>query len=186
VNWLDVLCLAKCTECIRTATCNSGSDTLMHNGNPSSPRCLPKQPPKHGLNRAPKCKLPCNFVPEVRLFLAHILDVLQQYFRPSTSNFTCLALPCRSELDCFGIEIGFKRYPRPRTCGSQNRISHESQPHTKAPCPCLPERRPDRNRTVQVREHGSDLACAAMLCILRIYYSMRWTLFCVAAQISHS
>jgi hypothetical protein len=165
VNWLDVLCLAKCTECIRTATCNSGSDTLIHNGNPSSPRYLPKQPPKLGLNRAPKCKLPFNIVP--------VPDMPQQYFRPSTSNFTCLALPCRSELDCFVVEIDFKRYPRPRTCGSQKRISHESQPHTKAPCPSLPKRRPDRNRNVQVREHGSDLACAAMLCILRIYYSMR-------------
>jgi hypothetical protein len=105
VNWLDVLCLAKCTECIRTATCNSGSDTLIHNGNSSSPRCLPKQPPKHGLNRAPKCKLPCNFVPEVRLFLAHILDVLQQYFRPSTSNFTCLALPCLADPNSIALGL---------------------------------------------------------------------------------
>jgi hypothetical protein len=97
----------------------------------------------------------------------------------------CLALPCRSELDCFGVEISNgtrgREHVAPRIAYRMN-----LNPTQKLQCPCLPERRSDKNRTVQVRERGSDLACAAMLCILRIYYRMRWTRFCVSAQISHN
>jgi hypothetical protein len=103
VNWLDVLCFAKCPECIHTVTCNSGSDALIHNGNFSSPRYLPKQPPKLGLNRAPKCKLPGNFVP--------ILDLPQQYFRPATSKFTCLALPYLADPNSIALGLRSQTVP---------------------------------------------------------------------------
>jgi hypothetical protein len=88
-NW-HMLCLAKCAECIRTVTSNSGSSDLIHSGNYLSPRYLGTAP-KPCLNWAPKCLLPCNFVTEHNLFSAHVRDVPQQYSAFCTYNFTSCA-----------------------------------------------------------------------------------------------